>query len=63
MKHDLILDWAPSVLSVAGEVLGLAPIPGLSLVAEGLAQVCERVKVSLARYPYCFAITSYHCVP
>ena len=48
-KLDVFLDWAPSVLDFTQDALGLAPIPGLPLIAGALSEVCKRVKVSPPR--------------
>ena len=62
-KRDLFLDWAPSVLGFAGTLLDLGPIPGLSSVADGLAQICERAKVGLtSQILLCFPILTITCV-
>ena len=45
-KLDIFLDWAPSVLDFTKDALGMAPIPGLSLIAGGLSEVCKRVNAS-----------------
>ena len=44
---DFVSQWATPTLEAAGKALRFSPIPGLSLVAEGLSVIVDRVKVSL----------------
>ncbi|EKM60435.1 uncharacterized protein PHACADRAFT_203637 [Phanerochaete carnosa HHB-10118-sp] len=43
---DAILDASSPLLEIAEGALELAPIPGLALIAKGLAYIVERVKVA-----------------
>ncbi|EKM60471.1 uncharacterized protein PHACADRAFT_189607 [Phanerochaete carnosa HHB-10118-sp] len=42
---DVALDVATPILDLAGDALGLVPLPGLPLIAKGLGMLVERVKI------------------
>ena len=44
-RRDIVVDYAHPVLEITKTALGLAPVPGLLLIAELLSAIIERLKV------------------